>query len=363
MKLGLYLHLPFCISRCSYCDFFTVVGKEDAIPAYVEAICKEIRLYAAPDQAADTVYFGGGTPSLLSPRQFEQILETIRASFRLEADTEITCETNPETVDRAKLAGFRAAGINRLSLGVQSFHDSELHQLDRAHDSRRAKGCISDARDAGFGNLSIDLISALPGMKLASWTDNLRKAVSLQPDHISAYTLEYHPGTRVSRERSEGRLLPAQETLEREMYLRTIDFLGEHGYAHYEISNFARPGFESRHNSKYWLHQPYLGFGTSAHSFQGRSRYWNHSNLARYLTDLSQGRKPIAGSEELSEAQLRLERITLGLRTREGAPWDGGELPASIPPDLLRKDNGRIALTREGFALYDSICEQLVRFL
>jgi len=361
MKLGLYCHLPFCVSKCSYCDFFTVIGREDAIPDYVDAICREIELYADRESLVDTVFLGGGTPSLLEPDQLGGILDAVRNHFRLGDNVEVTCETNPETVNLARLKAFRSIGINRLSLGIQSFHLPELVQLTRAHNVQRAVDCIRDAREAGFDNLSIDLISALPGMRLESWMDNLERAVSLEPNHISAYTLEYHPGTKVSREREAGLIQPAQEAMEREMYLKTIEYLEANGFHHYEISNFARPGFECRHNLKYWRHESYLGFGTSSHSFLGHRRWWNHANLDRYLEDLSNGIKPVGGSEELEESQLELERLTLGLRTRQGAEWNEVVLPSGIPGHLIERNGTRIALTSEGFALYDSVCDVFAR--
>ena len=315
MKLGLYCHLPFCVSKCSYCDFFTVIGREDAIPDYVDATCREIELYADRESLVDTVFLGGGTPSLLEPDQLGGILDAVRNHFRLGDNVEVTCETNPETVNLAKLKAFRSIGINRLSLGIQSFHLPELVQLTRAHNVQRAGDCIRDAREAGFDNLSIDLISALPGMRLESLMDNLERAVSLEPNHISAYTLEYHPGTKVSREREAGLIQPAQEAMEREMYLKTIEYLEANGYHHYEISNF----------------------------------------------DLSNGIKPGGGSEELEEAQLELERLTLGLRTRQGAEWNEVVLPSGIPGHLIERNGTRIALTSEGFALYDSVCDVFAR--
>lgn len=361
MKFGVYLHIPFCISKCSYCDFFTVIGKESAIPRYVDALCAEIELYADTALEADTVYFGGGTPSLLPPEAMEGILAKLVRSFDLAGRLEVTCETNPETVDAAKLRSFRECGITRLSLGVQSFHDSDLVKLGRNHDALRSAACVREARAAGFDNISMDLISALPWMSLKGWMENLERAVALSPDHISAYTLEYHPGTFLAEERAAGRLLPAQENLEREMYLKTIEFLESCGYEQYEISNFARPGFVSRHNLKYWRQEPYLGFGTSAHSFTGRRRYWNHSHWERYLTDLQAGRKPVAGFEDLNHEQLALERLMLGLRTCQGASWDGDSLPPGIPEQLVTRRNGHIALTPAGRVLYETVCEVFAR--
>jgi len=361
MKIGIYLHIPFCRSKCWYCDFFSVAGRKDTLPAYVDSLCREIELYGDPGLEADTVYFGGGTPSLLTADQFEQILGTLRGRFRLAEGAEITCETNPETVDRAKLSAVRGLGVNRLSVGVQSFHDAELRQMERAHDSARAAQCIADARTVGFEDLSIDLITALPGMSLGSLEDNLRQAANFFLEHISAYTLEYHEGTRLDAERAAKKVRPADEEVEKRVYLETADSLGRRGYEHYEVSNFARPGRRCRHNLKYWRHEPYLGFGASAHGFAENRRYWNHPDLDRYLEDLSAGRKPLAGEEELDGRQLALERLMLGLRTADGAVWTQRDLPRDVPKRFVVRHGDRIALTREGFALYDTIAEAFAR--
>lgn len=363
MKVGIYLHIPFCRSKCWYCDFFSLAGREDALPTYVDSLCREIELYDGPEPAADTVYFGGGTPSLLSPEQFEQIFSCLRRCFPPAEGAEVTCETNPDTVDRAKLSALRELGVNRLSVGVQSFHDDELRQMERAHDSRRARRCLEDARAAGFGDLSIDLISALPGRSLDSLRDNLRQATEFSPEHISAYTLEYHEGTRLAAERAARKVRPADEELERRMYLETIDSLARNGYEHYEVSNFARPGRRCRHNLKYWRHEPYLGFGASAHGFTGNRRYWNHADLDRYLADVSAGEKPLAGEEELDDRQLALEKLMLGLRTSDGAVWSPRDLPPDVPERFVVRHGDRVALTREGFALYDTIAEAFARAL
>ena len=358
MSYGAYIHIPFCLSKCWYCDFFSVVGDEAAMDEYANAVCREVDLYADRSLAVDTVFLGGGTPSCLPADYLGRILGKLDSSFELKSDAEVTCEANPETVDPDGLCKLRELGVNRLSMGVQSFHDAELRQLGRVHDAGRATQCIRDARDAGFENLSIDLISSLPGRSRASWEDTLKCAVSMSPEHISAYTLEYHEGTQFSRERDLGLVEPTREDLERELYLETIRLLGEHGYEHYEVSNFARPGSRCRHNLKYWRQEPYLGLGAAAHGFQRNQRYWNHRNLEEYLEDVSAGRKPVADREELRDDQLTLERLMLGLRTADGAEWGPGRLP-DFPDGLVVHQGNRISLTPEGFALYDTICEVL----
>jgi len=362
MKYGVYIHIPFCLSKCWYCDFFSVVGDEAAMRKYANAVCREMDLYADRNQVVDTVFFGGGTPSCIPADCLGRIIAKLDSSFELESGAEITCEANPETVDLEGLRGLRELGVNRLSMGVQSFHDAELRQLGRVHDAGRAVQCIRDAREAGFENLSIDLISSLPGMSRASWEDTLKFAASMSPEHLSAYTLEYHDGTKFSKERDLGLIEPAREDLERELYLETIRLLGEHGYEHYEVSNFARPGFRCRHNLKYWRQEPYLGLGAAAHGFERNQRYWNYRNIDEYLADVSAGRKPVASREELRDDQLALERLMLGLRTADGAEWGPGDLP-HLPDGLVIRHGERISLTPEGFALYDTICEVLARAL
>ena len=329
--VSLYLHLPFCVRKCRYCDFLS--GPYDAAVRrrYLRALETEIRLSAETfgngsfipesigDQergadlagngnerlSADTVFLGGGTPSLLDADELAHLMAVLSESFRILPGAEITMECNPGTVGREKLLAFREAGINRLSIGVQSFRDEELKLLGRIHTAEEARQCVLDARWAGFDNISLDLISALPGQNIGQWMESLREAVALAPEHISAYSLILEDGTPLKEAALEGKLprLPDEDE-DRKMYHETRSFLAEHGYHRYEISNYAKKGFESRHNSGYWTGHPYLGFGIGAASFYADCR-WSHTrSMTSYLQALeSAGASAKSDRESLSSAE------------------------------------------------------------
>ena len=313
--VSLYLHLPFCVRKCRYCDFLS--GPYDAAVRrrYLRALETEIRLSAETfgngneRLSADTVFLGGGTPSLLDADELAHLMAVLSESFRILPGAEITMECNPGTVDREKLLAFREAGINRLSIGVQSFRDEELKLLGRIHTAEEAKQCVLDARWAGFDNISLDLISALPGQNIDQWMESLREAVALAPEHISAYSLILEDGTPLKEAALEGKLprLPDEDE-DRKMYHETRSFLAEHGYHRYEISNYAKKGFESRHNSGYWTGHPYLGFGIGAASFYAGCR-WSHTrSMTSYLQALenagaSAGALTKSDGESLSSAE------------------------------------------------------------
>lgn len=322
MQAGLYLHIPFCTRRCSYCDFYTVAGRADAIDPYLHALETELRLYAARPSIHNltfsTLFFGGGTPSLLTADQFATLLSRITVLLRVTERPEVTVETNPGTVTLQKLQGFRDAGINRLSIGVQSFHEEELRFLERNHDGHEAVRCFELARKAGFENINLDLIFGLPGQSLPSWKKSLLKAVALQPEHISAYNLTFEAGTPLTRRLQKGQFKAPAETPLRSMQLQTMEVLQKHGFLQYEISNYAKPGFVCRHNQKYWDGSPYLGLGVSAHSYLRRRRFWNVRHLQKYMHSLSHGRFAVEGEENLPKETLAFERIYLGLRQMSG---------------------------------------------
>ena len=311
--VSLYLHLPFCVRKCRYCDFLS--GPYDAAVRrrYLRALETEIRLSAETfgngSLSADTVFLGGGTPSLLDADELAHLMAVLSESFRILPGAEITLECNPGTVGREKLLAFREAGINRLSIGVQSFRDEELKLLGRIHTVEEARQCVLDARWAGFDNISLDLISALPGQNIGQWMESLREAVALAPEHISAYSLILEDGTPLKEAALEGKLprLPDEDE-DRKMYHETRSFLAEHGYHRYEISNYAKKGFESRHNSGYWTGHPYLGFGIGAASFYAGCR-WSHTrSMTSYLQALesagaSAGASAKSDGESLSSAE------------------------------------------------------------
>lgn len=317
---GLYIHIPFCRRQCLYCDFYSVEDLE-RIPAFVEGLAAEMALYRSVGFRFDTLYFGGGTPSLLTPDQVARILETAHKTFDLSPDAEITLEANPGTATPDTLAGYRSAGVNRLNIGVQSFRDQHLKFLGRIHSAASAEAAIRAAREAGFDNLGLDLIYGLPGMSPEGWKADLERAADFGPAHLSCYLLTWEEGTPLHRSWREGRRRPPADALCADLFQLTGDVLADRGFIRYEVSNFARSAsLQSRHNQKYWSLAPYLGLGPAAHSFDPlRSvRRWNHRRLERYLADLSAGRPPVADRETLDEEQRMMEIIYLGLRTAAG---------------------------------------------
>ncbi len=374
---ALYIHIPFCEKRCVYCDFYTVAGVSSRIPDYVAALKKEIGLRAAEPfwqrQRFATIFFGGGTPSLLSPQQIAEILDTVFGAFQFEQHPEITIEANPGTLTSEQLARYRSTGINRLSLGVQSLHADELERLDRIHSPQQAIDAVMMARHAGFKNINMDFIFALPQQTIPRWQESLEQAFELQPTHISAYNLTIEHGTPLDVKIRKGEMEPLSEEDERAFYQFTIDFLESHGYRQYEISNFAKPDFEAKHNIKYWDGSVYLGLGASAHSFDGKRRFWNVANLRKYLEALTAARLPEDSAEQLSKSQQMFETAFLGLRQRHGVDlaafakkfhqsFDAtfnGLVPELEKGGLLIRRDERLQLTQEGLFLCDEICAKL----
>ena len=314
---GIYIHVPFCIRKCRYCDFYSVTELNQR-DAFVAALQREIEL--APDPGpVDTIYFGGGTPSLLEPGQAAATIAAVQARFSFLSDVEITLEANPGTVDKAALADFKAAGVNRLNLGIQSFEDRQLAFLGRIHTTSEAVQSIEAARSAGFTNLGLDLIYGLPGQGEADLAREVAKAVAFQPEHLSCYLLTYEKGTPLDKERELGRVVPLSEKEAANRFLEIRKLLEASGYGQYEISNFARSEqYRSRHNRKYWNSVPYIGLGPAAHSFIEPVRYWNHRELSAYLADLEKGQLPVRAKESLTPGQLMIEAIYLGLRQARG---------------------------------------------
>ena len=353
--LGLYLHIPFCRRKCAYCDFYSLPRGAEAMDAYTDALCAALRA-AAPRAAgycADTVYFGGGTPSLLGEARLSRLLETAAASFALAPDAEITFEANPESAcDVSVLRALRRAGFNRVSLGMQSADDGMLTVLGRIHthgDTRRAVGA---ARQAGFENLSLDLMYGLPGQDAALWRGTLSAALALQPEHLSCYALKLEPGTPLYARHDP---LPDDDA-QVDMYLDAVSQLAAGGYAQYEISNFARPGFASRHNLKYWTLGEYLGFGPGAHSDFGGRRF----ALARDLDAFLRGETVFSEDAPIPAQERSRERVLLGLRTSRGLPADLLAPAAPLLRELIAHgladgNGGRFALTPQGFLVSNEI--------
>jgi len=324
MKLGIYIQVPFCQTKCTYCNFHTGVFASSLYEPYVAAVCWELGQRAKHWNTAvvDTAYIGGGTPSLLAPAALAEILNTLRCGFACRLE-EVTLEADPETVTVAKAAAWRAAGIDRVSLGVQSFHDAELAAAGRMHRRPDVFAAVERLRGAGFTHLSFDLIAGLPRQTAATWNDSLESLIALRPEHASVYLLEIDEGSRLGREvlaggrRYSAELLPDDDA-GADFYERACERLAATGYEHYEISNWARPGRRSRHNLKYWTRQPYLGIGAGAHSFDGRARWANPHDPAAYVAAIQNGRLPAEQTEVVSARQALEEELFLGLRQLEG---------------------------------------------
>ncbi len=314
---GIYIHIPFCRARCSYCDFATGAYDAALADSYVRAVEREIGEFSSAVQAepADTVYFGGGTPSLLTPAQVARLLASVRRRFNVSEDAEVTMEMNPGTVSHETLRGFREAGVNRASFGAQTFDDEELRRLGRTHTAEDVRRTLSLLREAGFDNLSFDLIAGLPAQTLQAWERNLCEALKLMPEHLSLYLLEVHEGTPLAAQIREGRYREPDADLAAEMYRLMVERTAAEGFEQYEISNFCLPGRESRHNVKYWTGAPYYGFGCSAHSFDGRLSRWSNERDARAYVGLV-GREGTAVVEraEMDEREAGAEALFLGLR-------------------------------------------------
>lgn len=315
---GLYVHIPFCLKKCPYCDFYSITDPSRIDP-FVDALVVEMGLHRRFRPAIDTVYIGGGTPSLLSARHVERIIRAAHRHFDVRAGAEVTLEVNPGTADGATLKNYRRAGVNRVNIGVQSFHDPSLAFLGRIHTARHARRAVALCCAAGFDRVGLDLICGLPGQTEILWRKDLEAAVDLGAGHLSCYLLTIEPGTPMAADLDRGRFVPLPEAAAAELFALTQSLLADAGYAQYEISNFARSAAEmSRHNRKYWTFAPYIGLGPAAHSFSPPVRRWNHRSLVRYLADLDRGRAPEAGKEVLTPVQQAMERIYLGLRTADG---------------------------------------------
>jgi len=372
---GIYLHIPFCEHKCIYCDFYSIESLEHTT-RFLTALDREIVLSAGftGEEKIETIYFGGGTPSILSPKDIERILSRIYSLFTLHPDAEITLETNPGTVTEEKLRSFRSLGINRLSIGIQSFHEDELKFLTRIHSASEAIECVESAYRVGYENIGVDLIFALPRQTLSRWEANLHQALALNPKHISAYGLIVEQGTQLWRMVESKQVSPLPLKTEAEMYRFTMEYLRSAGFEHYEVSNYSRPGFRSRHNSNYWNHTPYLGLGPSAHSFRDNRRWWNTANLNTYCSRLEEWKAPVAGDENLSREQLFAETIMLGMRS-DGVCVDkiktryDVDLLKTLSPNLdhmmkdslVRYDPPRLHLTDHGYLYCDEITGILLR--
>jgi len=368
-KAGLYIHIPFCLSKCGYCSFYSIKSV-NLIPEFIDALNKEIKFYSKSFKSFDTVYLGGGTPSLLTIGQLETIFKTIKKSYKIDPHTEITLEVNPGDVSLEYLQSLRSVGINRLNIGIQSFDDNVLKFLGRRHNSDEAIAAINDSRKSGFDNIGIDLIYGIHDQKISQWKKTIQQALSYAPEHISCYQLSLGEKTPLYKKYSlEDWQLPDEDT-ELELFFTTAEELENAGYIHYEVSNFARKDkFKSRHNQKYWQHSPYLGLGPAAHSFLGNRRWWNTSAVKTYLKEIAQDKMPVENTETLSAEQLQLEALFLGLRTKTGIDLKlyktkycadllkdkNTIIDALIKNKLVELKNGFLRPTRAGMAVADSL--------
>lgn len=315
---GIYLHIPFCKQKCNYCDFYKEVSQHST-DQFTGALVSELRLRAAYLNSASvrTIYFGGGTPSVVRYDQFQTIFDTLHSEFNIDPSAEITLEANPDDLNPAYLAMLGKLPFNRLSIGIQSFDDKELRSVNRRHTAQQAIQAVHDAREAGFSNLSIDLIYGLPGQTMDQWKYNLERAFGLHPEHISAYGLTYEEGTGLWKQRARGKIVEVADEVMLQMYRYMLLQMNDKGYDAYEISNFALPGYRSQHNSSYWQLTPYLGVGPSAHSYDGISREWNIANLQRYMIGIESG-NPFTEKEVLTEQDAFNDFVMVKLRTKEG---------------------------------------------
>jgi oxygen-independent coproporphyrinogen-3 oxidase len=364
--LGLYLHVPFCTAICNYCNFNRGLFEGALKTRYVDALLAEIAAKSAtPRLEADTIYFGGGTPSLLEPDEVGRLIEKCRTVFDMPQDCEITLEANPETVTRERLAGLRAIGVNRLSVGVQSFNDEELRRLSRLHGADRARQAFNAARQAGFDNVSLDLMMWLPGQKVHDWLQSVDAAAALAPEHLSLYLLEVYPNAPLRDEMARRRWSQAPDEDAAAMYLEGLARLDASGYAQYEISNVARPGRRSRHNLKYWADGEWLGFGCGAHSTFGGMRWRNVASTTDYVDRMGAAAPVAIDVRQLSGAERCGDALFTGLRLAEGVDeaaiherygvdvWAefGAELRPHVEAGLLMRQDRRLWLTRQGMLL------------
>jgi len=381
---GLYIHIPFCVKKCPYCDFYSITDGS-LHPAFMNALISEMRMTRDPNLTFDTLYMGGGTPSVLDAKTIEKIIETARQSYEILSHAEITLEVNPGTVSLKQFEGYRCSGVNRVNIGVQSFNPVNLQFLGRIHSGRDAHAAVTWAQKAGFENMGLDLIYGIPNQTKKSWLMDLKLAVESEPQHLSCYILSFEPGTPLYRDRQEGRLKPLAEPQVCELFETTLEFLSHHGYVQYEVSNFARESMNglglkgaernrSRHNMKYWKFAPYIGLGPSAHSFLEPRRYWNCADVEKYIQDLDADKLPLAGEERLSMEQLMIEAIYLGLRQTKGILIDAFDKKFGVTFKTMFKDiiavleskglielsQNRCALTSGGMLYLDSIAAMFI---
>jgi putative oxygen-independent coproporphyrinogen III oxidase len=376
---GLYVHIPFCMRKCCYCDFYSISDLSQ-ISGFLAALKREMQMNRGTPFVFDTVYIGGGTPSVLAPEEIRDIIETASRYFSIASDCEKTIEVNPGTASLDNFSEYRKFGVNRLNIGVQSFDNKNLDFLGRLHSGNDARLSIEWARRAEFDNIGLDLIFGLPGQDKTNWLSDLTTAANLEPSHLSCYMLTCEDGTPLDRDVKSGRIRLASEGKVLDLFDTTIDYLTSHGFHHYEVSNFARLAgpdrkvITSRHNLKYWTSVPYLGLGPSAHSFIEPERYWNHRSVATYVREIKAGKSAVAEKERLTQEQMMIEAIYLGLRTTRGIDLDmfnnkfdfdfieffGTTIGELETKGMIRIGEKCCALTRKGLLFIDSIASMFI---
>jgi putative oxygen-independent coproporphyrinogen III oxidase len=357
---GIYVHIPFCLTRCGYCDFNAYAGLDALQPRYLRALLSEAELAAPAWDGTEfaSVFLGGGTPTTMTPASLRALLDGLRARFDVSEVAEFTSEANPDTVDDASLAALLAAGVDRLSMGVQSFDRRVLAALERVHQPEAARTAFAAARGAGFANINLDLIYGAHGESTASWESTLQETVALAPEHVSAYALTIEPATPLGRAVAAG-ITPAPDPdLQADMFTAACEVLGGAGYRHYEVSNWAKPGFECRHNLGYWERRPYLGLGAGAHSYRDARRWWNARPPEEYLRRVERGELPVGGEERLEPSDAYLEEVFLRLRTLEGIPssWVDADTAAPfLQTGLLEERADTLVPTERGMLLLNEL--------
>jgi oxygen-independent coproporphyrinogen-3 oxidase len=360
VSAGIYVHIPFCLTRCGYCDFNAYAGLDRLQPRYVRALLSEASLAAPAWVGAEivSVFLGGGTPTMLDVADLTAVLVHVRDRFAVDDDAEVTIEANPDTLDGPTLEGLLEAGFDRLSLGAQSFDPAVLAALERVHGPDSVPGAVAAARAAGYGNLSLDLIYGAGNETLDSWERTLWTAIELAPEHVSAYALTVEPSTPLGRQIAAGVRTAPDQDLQADMFELACASLAAAGYRHYEVSNWAKPGFECRHNLGYWGRRPYLGLGAGAHSYRDERRWWNVRPPEEYLRRVEAGRPPVGGEERLEPSDAYLEEVFLRLRILEGIPASWVEPAAAAPlvgSGLLSEADGTLVPTERGMLLLNEV--------
>jgi putative oxygen-independent coproporphyrinogen III oxidase len=359
-RAGLYIHIPFCLTRCGYCDFNTYAGLDHLRAPYTEVLTLEADLQAAAWEGVEfaSVFFGGGTPTMLPAPKLVKLLDHLRARFPIARDAEITTEANPDTVDVESLSTLRRAGVTRLSVGAQSFDPRVLVALERIHQPEAVRRGFAAARVAGFDDVNLDLIYGAGGETLDSWRRTLEQAIGLEPEHVSAYALTIEPATTLGRKVAAGLVPEPDPDLQADMYDLACELLAGAGYEHYEVSNWAKPGHRCLHNLGYWEDRPYLGLGAGAHSYRAGRRWWNVRPPTQYMEMVMRGELPVGGAEALDEEERGTERLLLSLRTTAGLPireLDRERVDAFVHSGLARVDGGLLQPTERGMLLANEL--------